>query len=137
MRRHGSLSGLAQPLVEHAGQLELGHALVLLHHRRHLEQPVRGPHVPLQRRVAASHHDALGGLGQDLEVVGDFRPDFVGAGAQLVAAPELVRRGGVVLVFLCEVGSLVGVSCSRILNVSKTFLAIIQFLQFFRFPVLI
>lgn len=109
VRRHRRPLRLAQTLVEDALELELGHALVRLDSDAHLEQAVRGSDVAFQRGVAASHNDAVVGVFNHLEVVGDLGADGVGRGAQLMRGPELVGRLGA-FVLAGEVFALEGIA---------------------------
>ena len=71
VKGHGRRIRLAQTLEEDALQAKFRDPLVWLDDSRHLEQTVRGPHVAVPGRVAATHDNALVGLVQDFKVVGD------------------------------------------------------------------
>lgn len=107
--RHRRALRLAQTLVEDALELELGHALVRLDSNAHLEQAVGGTDVAFQRGVAASNNDAVVGVFNHLEVIGNLGANGVGRGAQLMGGPELVGRLGA-FVLAGEVFALEGIA---------------------------
>lgn len=77
MPRHRRSLGLAQSLIKHALELELGNTLLLLDISPHLEQAVAGPRRDVARRVAAAHDDAVVRVADDFEVVRDLGADGV------------------------------------------------------------
>jgi hypothetical protein len=92
-------------LVEAALQSELGHTLLLLDHGAHLEQAVGRSNFGDSGRIATAHDDAVFGLLEDLEVVGDDGAHLVGGVEKVLALPELVGGLGA-LVLAGEVGAL-------------------------------
>lgn len=120
MEGHGRTLSLPQTLEEDALQAEFRHALVRLHHGRHLKQPVGGAHVAVTWRVTAAHDDALVGFVQDFEVVGDQGASTVVGGAQVFATPEVFGCFGG-FVFTREVGSLSSVSFILIVSYSRAY----------------
>lgn len=83
MRRHRARVGirLAETLVEAALQSKFCYTLLPFDHSTHLEQTVGRANLMNTWRVTTAHDDAIFGLLENLEVVGDD-------GAYLVATGE-------------------------------------------------
>lgn len=94
MRGHGRRVSLAQALVEAAGQSELSHTLVPLDNSANLEQTVGGADVGLSGGITAADGDAVIGLVEDFEVIGDDCADLVAARQQIRSLPEMVGSIG-------------------------------------------
>ena len=116
IRRHRLTLRLPQSLKEDTLQAKLGHALIGLDSRGHLKQAVGLAHVAHTRRVAAAHDDAVVGLLDDFEVVGDQGAFGVVRGAQFGGAPEVGGCFGG-LVFAGLKGALGGVSCLSLASI--------------------
>ena len=117
IRRHGTRVRvrLAQTLVEAAFQSELGHALLLLDHGAHFEQAIGGSNFGDSGRVSTAHNDAVFGLLEDLEVVGDDGAHLVAVVEEVLTIPELVGGLGAPVLAGKE-GALRDIACNRFLN---------------------
>lgn len=92
--RHWLRLSLPKTLEEAALDTELCNAFIRLNYGGHFKQTVRFTNVALAGRIAASHHNALGSLLNNLKMVCDLSANFIRRGEQLVGSPELVRGVG-------------------------------------------
>lgn len=106
---HRCALGLTETLVEAALQGKLCLSLIPVHDCANLKQTVGGSDTLFAGRRATADENFLVGLLDDLEVVGDQGADFVAAGEQVLALPEMVGGLGA-LVLVGEVGALGDIS---------------------------
>lgn len=109
---HWRSFSLAKTLVETTFEGELCHTLLLLDDGTNLEESIGGTNIADARGGTAADSDAVLGLLDDFEVIGDEGTDLVVAGEEVRSLPEVVSGLGAA-VLLIQVGALGNVSYAK------------------------